>query len=206
MTTLSPTALSGLERRIAMSRSGRWLLHACGGDVDLVDLLGAMPLRTLPAINDPARPMVDRFLIEQIIAGDRSALRDPIAREVSSDAPLVRHGVVEVDPAPVSLFARLSVSGARLDHAARRIDRMAHWEEVALPEELLDSLREFIGRARHRRTIYAGSSTSVANTRRSSSAHGTRPVRVEPLGVAAAGGGTAVSLDVTARRGTQRVF
>ncbi|TMQ09171.1 MAG: ATP-binding protein [Deltaproteobacteria bacterium] len=31
---------------------------------------------------------------------------------------------------------------------------MAHWEEVALPEELLDSLREFIGRARHRRTVY----------------------------------------------------
>lgn len=132
MTTLSPTALSGLERRIAMSRSGRWLLHARGGDVDLVDLLGAMPLRTLPAINDPARPMIDRFLIEQIIAGDRSALRDQIAREVSSDAPLVRHGVVEVDPAPVSLFARLSVSDA-----------------------LLDSLREFIGRARHRRTVYA---------------------------------------------------
>src|SRR4051794_39584804 len=115
MTTLSPTALSGLERRIAMSRSGRWLLHARGGDVDLADLLGAMPLRTLPAINDPARPMVDRFLIEQIIAGDRSALRDQIAREVSSDAPLVRHGVVEVDPAPVSLFARLSVSDALLD-------------------------------------------------------------------------------------------
>ncbi len=65
--------------------------------------------------NDPARPMVDRFLIEQIIAGDRSALRDQIARELSSDAPLVRHGVVEVEPAPVSLFARLSVSDALLD-------------------------------------------------------------------------------------------
>jgi SpoVK/Ycf46/Vps4 family AAA+-type ATPase len=43
---------------------------------------------------------------------------------------------------------------ARLDHVAKRIERMAHWEEVALPDELLDSLREFIGRARHRRTVY----------------------------------------------------
>ncbi|HEY0985994.1 MAG TPA: ATP-binding protein, partial [Kofleriaceae bacterium] len=65
--------------------------------------------------NDPARPMVDRFLVEQIIASDRSTLRDQIARELSSDAPLVRHGVVHVEPGPVSLFTRLSVSDALLD-------------------------------------------------------------------------------------------
>jgi len=65
--------------------------------------------------NDPARPMVDRFLIEQIIAGDRSALRDQIARELSSDAPLVRHGAIQVEAGTVSLFTRLSVSDALLD-------------------------------------------------------------------------------------------
>jgi hypothetical protein len=65
--------------------------------------------------NDPARPMVDRFLVEQIIAGDRSTLRDQIARELASDAPLVRHGVIEVEAGPVSLFTRLSVSDALLD-------------------------------------------------------------------------------------------
>jgi hypothetical protein len=65
--------------------------------------------------NDPARPMVDRFLVEQIVAGDRSTLRDQIARELSADAALVRHGVVHVEPGPVSLFARLSVSDALLD-------------------------------------------------------------------------------------------
>ncbi len=42
----------------------------------------------------------------------------------------------------------------RLDHVASRISRLAQWEDVALPEEMLDSLREFIGRARHRRTVY----------------------------------------------------
>jgi DNA replication protein DnaC len=65
--------------------------------------------------NDPARPMVDRFLVEQVIAGDRSTLRDQIARELSSDAALVRHGVVQVEPGAVSLFTRLSVSDALLD-------------------------------------------------------------------------------------------
>jgi ATP-dependent 26S proteasome regulatory subunit len=42
----------------------------------------------------------------------------------------------------------------RLDHVASRISRLAQWEDVALPEEMLDSLREFIGRARHRRIVY----------------------------------------------------
>ncbi len=42
----------------------------------------------------------------------------------------------------------------RLDHVATRITRVASWEDVALPEEMLDSLREFIGRARHRRTVF----------------------------------------------------
>jgi hypothetical protein len=65
--------------------------------------------------NDPARPMVDRFLVEQIVAGERSTLRDQIARELAADAALVRHGVVQVETSPVSLFARLSVSDALLD-------------------------------------------------------------------------------------------
>ncbi len=42
----------------------------------------------------------------------------------------------------------------RLDHVATRITRVAQWEDVSLPEEMLDSLREFIGRARHRRIVY----------------------------------------------------
>src|SRR4030095_6609798 len=41
-----------------------------------------------------------------------------------------------------------------LDPGAPRVGRLARWEDVALPEEMLDSLREFIGRARYRRTVY----------------------------------------------------
>jgi len=42
----------------------------------------------------------------------------------------------------------------RLDHVATRVPRLAGWEDVALPEEMLDSLREFIARARYRRTVF----------------------------------------------------
>src|SRR5262249_5525118 len=65
--------------------------------------------------NDPARPMVDRFLVELLIANDQGVQRDHIARELTPDAPLVRHGLVQVEAAPTSLFARLSVPDALLD-------------------------------------------------------------------------------------------
>ncbi|MEJ7597307.1 MAG: ATP-binding protein [Kofleriaceae bacterium] len=66
--------------------------------------------------NDPHRPIVDRFLIEQIAAGDASAVRDQIARELAPDAPLVRHGLLQIDStAATSLFSRLSVPDALLD-------------------------------------------------------------------------------------------
>jgi len=42
----------------------------------------------------------------------------------------------------------------RLGKVATHIDRLARWEQVALPEDILDSIREFIGRLKHRRLVY----------------------------------------------------
>jgi hypothetical protein len=42
----------------------------------------------------------------------------------------------------------------RLGKVASHIDRLARWEQVALPDDVLDSIREFIGRLKHRRTVY----------------------------------------------------
>ncbi|HTJ43982.1 MAG TPA: ATP-binding protein [Kofleriaceae bacterium] len=42
----------------------------------------------------------------------------------------------------------------RLGHVASHVARLARWEQVALPEDILDSLKEFIARIRHRRTVY----------------------------------------------------
>ncbi|HEY5928592.1 MAG TPA: ATP-binding protein, partial [Kofleriaceae bacterium] len=57
-------------------------------------------------------------------------------------------------------------AGARLDEAARqhvttrlanlatRVTRLAQWEQVALPDDILDSLKELIARVRHRRAVF----------------------------------------------------
>jgi len=43
---------------------------------------------------------------------------------------------------------------ARLSQFARRVDRLASWSSVVLPPDVLDSLRELVGRVRHRRTVF----------------------------------------------------
>ncbi|MEJ7596641.1 MAG: hypothetical protein WKG01_01925 [Kofleriaceae bacterium] len=65
--------------------------------------------------DDPARPMVDRCLVEQLIGGTRGAARVQLARELGPDSVLIRQGLVQVDPGPTSVFARLSVPDALLD-------------------------------------------------------------------------------------------
>jgi len=49
--------------------------------------------------------------------------------------------------------ARQHIS-SRLGNVATHITRLARWEQVALPEDVIDSLREFLGRVKHRRTVY----------------------------------------------------
>jgi len=42
----------------------------------------------------------------------------------------------------------------RLDHVAQPMRRLARWEDVALPDDVVDSIREFIARVAHRRTVF----------------------------------------------------
>jgi hypothetical protein len=41
----------------------------------------------------------------------------------------------------------------RLAHVATPVRRLAAWEQVALADDMIDSIREFIGRAAHRKTV-----------------------------------------------------
>jgi ATP-dependent 26S proteasome regulatory subunit len=58
--------------------------------------------------NDEHRPLVDRYLIETVIAGNDPALRAAVAEELAPDAPLVRYGLVHHDPRS-ALFGALVV-------------------------------------------------------------------------------------------------
>jgi AAA+ superfamily predicted ATPase len=43
---------------------------------------------------------------------------------------------------------------ARLAGHARRVERLARWSDLVLPPDVMDSLRELVGRVRHRRTVF----------------------------------------------------
>ena len=42
----------------------------------------------------------------------------------------------------------------RITKLATRVTRLASWSNVVLPDEIFDSVREFIGRVRHKRTVF----------------------------------------------------
>jgi hypothetical protein len=56
---------------------------------------------------------------------------------------------------------------ARLGQYARRVDRLASWSSIVLPPDILDSLRELVGRVRHSRTVFDawGMSRTMATSR-----------------------------------------
>jgi len=58
------------------------------------------------------------------------------------------------DAGPAIIDAATQHIARRLGHVASHVTRLARWEQVAFPEDILDSLKEFIGRVRHRRTVY----------------------------------------------------
>ena len=73
----------------------------------------------------------------------------------------------EVDVAEVLGRSARQHIDVRLGKVATHVDRLARWEQVALPDDVLDSIREFIGRVKHRRTVYEswGFENRVATSR-----------------------------------------
>ena len=61
---------------------------------------------------------------------------------------------VDAEAGPAIIEVATQHIATRLGHVAAHVTRLARWEQVALPEDILDSLKEFIARVRHRRTVY----------------------------------------------------
>ena len=55
----------------------------------------------------------------------------------------------------------------RLADYARRVDRLASWSDLVLPPDIMDSVRELIGRVKHRKTVFEtwGMSRTMATSR-----------------------------------------
>ncbi len=104
--------------------------------------------------NDEHRPMVDPFLIEQIIAGADANGRLEVQRELAEDAPLLRNGLLRlggIDRGAV-LFGAISVDSVLIDRLHGRVSNnvsggvavLAHaetaLEDLYLPRELVREL------------------------------------------------------------------
>jgi hypothetical protein len=71
------------------------------------------------------------------------------------DAVRPRGGAIAPDDAGPALEAFIrQAREADLGRHARRVEHLASWSSVVLPPDVLDSLRELIGRVRHRRTVF----------------------------------------------------
>ncbi len=173
-----------LTRDVIPVLSGLEVLDPADGQVrnDVRQVLrmhpGPLVVRTSPEAAVPLDPGYLNFALPALGEGERVAVwQEALARhELGGEdaerlAARYRLGPGEVDkvvrhvarrgapggdgdlPRAVDEAARQHVS-ARLDHVATRVHRLAGWAELVLPEDMLDSLREFVGRARHRRTVY----------------------------------------------------
>ena len=72
---------------------------------------------------------------------------DARARIVRADAAPAEHDAIVDEAARQHLATRIGAT-------AQRVTRLASWDQVSLPDEMLDSIRELIGRARHSRTVF----------------------------------------------------
>ena len=73
----------------------------------------------------------------------------------------------EADPtAQLDAYIR-QTRDARLSQFAHRVDKLATWSTIVLPPDILDSLRELVGRVRHRKTVFDtwGMGKTVATAR-----------------------------------------
>ena len=82
---------------------------------------------------------------------DALAARWRIGPGVIEDVIAQATGAAELDAA-LDQVARQHVA-ARLAHLATPVRRLATWNTVALPEDVVDSVRELIGRIAQRRTV-----------------------------------------------------
>ena len=102
-------------------------------------------------IRASARYRVGPGIIEHVIA-------QVIARRTHEQAHGAAGGGAALadddDAAPLLEEVARQHIASRLSHIATHVKRLAKWEQVSLPDDAIDSVREFIARIRHRKTVY----------------------------------------------------
>jgi len=163
-------AVSGLTDVVLDQRRGVELAHevlaAHPGPLAVVlPPATTAPLPTGHVVLDvPSLSETERVGVwQRALAGTGQWLRDPaglaaryrvgpgvIHRAV---AALAGHDPMSPSDERVDAFLRQSRDLRLADHA-RRVERLACWADLVLPSDVMDSLRELVGRVRHRRRVF----------------------------------------------------
>jgi ATPase family associated with various cellular activities (AAA) len=112
------------------------------------------------AIDVPVLPETARRAVWQarLATAKLDADADVLAARYRVGPGVIRRAVAAAigsDPATAAIDAFVrQTRDARLGQFARRVDRLAAWNDVVLPPDILDSLREMVARVRHRRTVF----------------------------------------------------
>jgi hypothetical protein len=160
----------GLDAVVFDQRSGSELAHeilaAHPGPLAVLSPLGASP--PLPVghvvIDLPALSETERLGVwQRALDGTDHWLRDVagLASRYRVGPGVIHRAVAAAaghDPMTpcddrIDAFLRQSRDLRLADHA-RRVDRLASWADLVLPPDIMDSLRELVGRVRHRRTVF----------------------------------------------------
>jgi hypothetical protein len=142
----------------------------------LRDHAGPLTFRCPPGLTPPLDPGYLAFALPTPTEGTRAevwraALRaqqwpvelaDGLAARYNIGPGTIARIVRQVEPAPAheqDVAAEIQSAirqyrETRIGSVATRVSRLATWSNVVLPPDLVDSLREFIGRVRHRRTVF----------------------------------------------------
>jgi hypothetical protein len=162
--------VSGLDAVVFAERGGadlaREVLAAHPGPLALLsppDLRAPLPIAHV-VIDLPALSETERLAVwQRALAGGTQWLRDAaglaaryrVGPGVMYRAVAATAGHDPVQPCDdrIDAFLRHSRDLRLADHA-RRVDRLATWADLVLPPDIMDSLREMVGRVRHRRTVF----------------------------------------------------
>ena len=98
-------------------------------------------------------PGIIHRTVEVAVAMGAGGRREPAGTAVAATGT---DDVLKNPPSPcddmIETMLRQSRDVRLADHA-RRVERLARWADLVLPSDVMDSLRELVGRVRHRRTV-----------------------------------------------------
>jgi hypothetical protein len=105
--------------------------------------------------------LAEHWLAVHDVAGLAARYRIGVAAIRRAVATVAEARATSVTPATGDATAELETflrqdREMRIGEHARRVERLATWSQLVLPPDVLDSLRELIGRVRHRRQVFDG--------------------------------------------------